>query len=864
MTRAALPPEAAGQGACCADDQPRRARLRQAALNGIDSVEIDRDGTALRVTFLGKAPAWITPAHVSVRGAAGQRAVTVTAIRVDRGDDDGIDDVMTVWLDRPGAPGAHVLAINALDARGQATLTPPDFDPRYARAGFDFAIDCPGQGDCGDASDCPPETGPSPNIDYLARDFPGFRQLMLDRLALTLPEWRERHAADLGVTLVEAIAAVADQLSQYQDAVATEAYLGTARQRISVRRHARLVDYHLHEGAAARGWVALTVHGGDLMLDPRSLFFTTARPGHAAGMIRARDLAEGQAPGIVYELAGGAPVPVREARNAIDFHSWGETGCCLPRGATRATLRDPGARDSDPRDPGARDSDPRDPGARDRDAACGAARGEGGAPRRHVLGLAPGQVLIFAEVIGPATGRPEDADPSHRHAVRLTKAIPGVDPLDGTLIWEIGWCAADALPFPLCLDAAGAAPDCTWRDRISVAYGNVALASAGESRDAALGTVAVARVERRCATRCAPAEDRPIPARFRPRLPGGALSFTLPVPVWRGDCRAAAARRLSEADPATALPDLRLTSQRDGGAPRAWVAVRDLLGSGPDDPHVTVEIDDDGVAWLRFGDGVNGLAPEPGERFVARYRTGNGLATNIGADALALCVFRDAYPDGLALQVANPLPLIGGAAPEPTAHAKLAAPWAYRTRLERAIVATDYAAIVERDFAAEVQRAAAVMRRSGAACEVQVAIDPRGGGAPDPALLVAIAAHLERYRRIGHDVRVIPAHEIELAIALTLCVAPDHLREPVAAAARARLARLFAPDAWSFGDAIAASRIVAEAQAVAGVAHVTLDRLERRYLGPEGAGADGVLRLGAQQVPVLARDGLTLDVRGGR
>ncbi len=93
---------------------------------------------------------------------------------------------------------------------------------------------------------------PPPEINYLAKDYGTFRQLMLDRLALIMPDWRERHVPDLNITLVELLAYVGDYLSYYQDAVATEAYLDTARQRISVRRHARLVDYRLHEGVNAR------------------------------------------------------------------------------------------------------------------------------------------------------------------------------------------------------------------------------------------------------------------------------------------------------------------------------------------------------------------------------------------------------------------------------------------------------------------------------------------------------------------------------------------------------------------------------------------------------------------------------------
>src|SRR5213080_823256 len=98
-----------------------------------------------------------------------------------------------------------------------------------------------------------------PEIDYLAKDYASFRQLMLDHLALRVPGWTERSEADLGVVLVEILAYVGDYLSYYQDAVATEAYLGTARRRPSFKRHVRLLDYVLHEGCNARVWMHIQV-----------------------------------------------------------------------------------------------------------------------------------------------------------------------------------------------------------------------------------------------------------------------------------------------------------------------------------------------------------------------------------------------------------------------------------------------------------------------------------------------------------------------------------------------------------------------------------------------------------------------------
>ena len=52
---------------------------------------------------------------------------------------------------------------------------------------------------------------PAPHINYLAKDYASFRKLILDRLAVTMPDWRERNPADLGITLLELLAYVGDQ-----------------------------------------------------------------------------------------------------------------------------------------------------------------------------------------------------------------------------------------------------------------------------------------------------------------------------------------------------------------------------------------------------------------------------------------------------------------------------------------------------------------------------------------------------------------------------------------------------------------------------------------------------------------------------
>jgi hypothetical protein len=99
----------------------------------------------------------------------------------------------------------------------------------------------------------------------------------------------------------------------------------------------------------------------------------------------------------------------------------------------------------------------------------------------HLAALAVGDVLLFEEVLGPATGEPGDADPAHRHVVRLTSVrkfspddptAPLIDPLTGTAITEIAWAAEDGLPFPLCISAV------TDADHGEVYLDNVSVARA--------------------------------------------------------------------------------------------------------------------------------------------------------------------------------------------------------------------------------------------------------------------------------------------------------------------------------------------------------------------------------------------------
>jgi hypothetical protein len=127
---------------------------------------------------------------------------------------------------------------------------------------LEFGDGCP---DCGRrTADLPP---PLPHVgddfDWHARDYDGFRVLMLEELAARVPGRRTWKPADLEVVLIEAFAAVLDQLSDMLDRVTAETTLETARRPESVRRLLSLLGHDAVAAATATGEIDPTV-------DPRA------------------------------------------------------------------------------------------------------------------------------------------------------------------------------------------------------------------------------------------------------------------------------------------------------------------------------------------------------------------------------------------------------------------------------------------------------------------------------------------------------------------------------------------------------------------------------------------------------------------
>lgn len=781
----------------CADDA-RRASVRASEVReGIDYLEIaTADQRTLAVHFIAKATA-AGQAHldallaslaaaqvkITISGGVSIRGIAVIGATVDPGA-----DRLTVTVDRTGDFSDYTLRIDDATA----------MDPGYAEVDFSFKAGCPSRFDCGPRDVCLPEPGAEPAIDYLAKDYASFRQALLDFLPTIAPDWRERHEADLMVTLVELLAYVGDLVSYEQDAVATEAYLETARRRVSVRRHARLVDYRMHDGASARTFVharlaavAGTIPAGTRVLTKLLVPVGAHGVPHPAVLAFTRPedrLAARRAAAAVFETLEVAEVA--EVLNTIPLHPWGDTGCCLPRGSTAADLVGDLAFTA--------------PGKT--------------APWR----LRPGSRIVFEEIAGPLTGLAADADPRHRQVVTLTRAEASRDPVLGIDLTRVEWHAQDALTFPVCVSVAdepGAAPR-----TVSVARGNLVLADHGDTlpvewhpEDPGWDTVLVAPPGPGLVIRGA----RP----FRLGLREGPLAQRLPAPAGEPASALAAA-----SDPRATTPQVTLRLGNSEDLARTWLpAPEGLLDRDGFDPAFAVEVEDDLRPTLRFGDDISGMAPADGSYIEATYRVGVGSAGNVGADALRHLLTTHALPAIEAVR--NPLPATGGLEPEPAPRVKRLAPDAFRAVQLRAVTEADYAAAAERH--PEVGHARATFRWTGSWLTVFITVDRIGGAVIDDALRGSILAWVEAVTQTGYDLELQPPVTVPLDLELFVCAQRGHLRPDVERAVLEALSSrpggFFDPDRFTFGDSLYLSALVAAVEAVPGVDSVTLRRFSRTH-----------------------------------
>ncbi len=722
-------------------------------------------------------------------------------------------------------------------------------DPFFSSIGFKFRTGC-------FTNDCAPvQSGrpplPSPGIDYLAKDYDSFRHTLMVAMAERVPGWSSTSEADHDQVLIDLFAAAADELSDYQDRVMAEAYLGSSRKRVTLARHARLMDYHLHQGNQASTWLAVDVVAGQapFTLDDQELVARTGDGGvYFASRQRRMALAQRQR--------------LDPLLNRLRLYTWRDAQPALAAGSTSADIV------------------PFDGLATQAQADA----------LRDLVRSGQWRELLIAERLNPLTGKEAGR---HRGKRQLLRLLPGsdshlgaaetlFDPLLNVWLVRVNWRADDALRFAYSFSTFCPGPPAQTVSDVSVFYGNLLPVYAGRPLT----------VHFHEAGALLPSDSAEVKHRYLQRLDrhGDGQDWVLAALPDEGPL--AYLPEPNGGAPSGELParsTLWVHVQAGGAAREDWDEVASLVhsdDSAENGDHFMVETDERQGSLLRFGNGTNGRLLPPGATVYAEYQVGGGFAGNIGADQL-----RDAEPlagalNGAVLAVTNPFDVRDGRDPEPAERIRRNAPEAFRARQLRAVTLADY--VKRAEEVPGVSRAVARYAWTGSWRSVRITLDPAGftafaderSQALWDGLYPQVAAHLEAVRLIGEDLEIRPPRYVPLAIEIVVCAASDYWCEDLRFVLEQEFSEhwtadgrpgFFHPDQWTFGQALHRSQLEGRLLAVAGVAHVVSIGM-KRFTSPLPAPLNAEqIPLRSDEVLVLANDPdhlerglLRFTVQGGR
>ena len=690
-------------------------------------------------------------------------------------------------------------------------------DPMFSEIGFKFRPGCFSI-DCAPQWDPAPAPKLAPAIDYLAKDYDSFRHTMTAAMIERVPGWQPTSEADLDQTLIGLFSAAADELSDYQDRVMNEAYLGSARKRVSLARHARLMDYHVHQGNQASTWVVLDLPAMADGTLPAGLRVWTGEASPAP---------------TAQEFVSRQEARVHHLLSRMGLYTWSDSVRALAAGTTTADVRLSSVAMLD------------------------------AVTVQNLIRNGKITRLLIQEWLNPATGRPAGRNLDKRQLLSLLPGDEGAtameDPLTNEWFVRVRWADKDKLAHNYCFVVD--CPGVLVRD-VSLFHGN--LVEVFHGRPAAahfvepgthLLTVDQHHFERsddgtdRWGTIC---RLRERPLAYEAALPGG------------------------EVPPKSSL---QVTVELPDGSVDPWVERINLIHSDDSSEggdHFLVETDEEGRSLLRFGNGVNGRGLPADAIVHCAYQVGRGGDGDVGADSL---VNFDTTLDPLLagdVQVWNPIDVTNGRDPEPAAEIIRNVPEAYLYRQQRAVTLRDYVRRAEE--LPGVSRAAARYAWTGSWRTVQVAIDPVGATAHDDTLRRQIAAHLDAVRLIGEDLEIRPARLVPLDIRMSICIASDHWPEDVRFILEQEFSEgytpdgrlgFFHPDLWTFGQELHASQLLSRAQAVPGVEHV-ISVTMKRWDAPT-SGSHAILTVRGNEIIRVRNDPdhmdegfITLELKGGR
>jgi len=283
-----------------------------------------------------------------------------------------------------------------------------------------------------------------------------------------------------------------------------------------------------------------------------------------------------------------------------------------------------------------------------------------------------------------------------------------------------------------------------------------------------------------------------------------------------------------------------------------WTLAQSLLDSKPGDKHCEIEIDENDIVTVNFGDNQNGRMPAPGMNNIrAVYRVGGGAHGNVGANKINRMLTNISEVSS----VTNPVQAIGGVNHETVESVKRMAPRMLRT-LWRAVTAEDYKTLAE--ALPGVAKATVLCAPPGQTAywgQVNLYIAPEGGGMPSEALKNMVEEYFADREMLNATTVVFDPVYAPVNVSLEVAVKENYMRLDVENRVRAVVESFFLFPNVDFGRCVFMSDLIAAVDAIEGVRYVNLTVLSRDETGV------GNVIIAANEIPQIAM--FTLDVFGG-
>ncbi len=706
------------------------------------------------------------------------------------------DHVLSADLNNPGDFTLYKIYINDR----KLSSDPYRIDPYYNNVTFNFKANCPSDLDCKPKEhECPPEELNDFPIDYLARDFWSYRTALFDFASLRYPDWADRLEADAGVMMVELMSALGDEMAYYQDRVSREAYLETATQRRSIRRHARLVDYHMHDGLGATVWIDFTIdaaiHTVPLVLPNVTNIFSVSDDNTRI------DFEIGQG----FDKSGET-YTVSETANKFEPHLWDEDDTCLPVGSTELYIT------GHQKEYLAFDDLPKD--------------------------KQPGKWVLI---------KTNPTDPEQAQQVQLVRLIEVTDTTDPIfnanithLVWEVEQALKNEFDLTILTVRGNMVPATAGKTHSAYFIVDDALANLTPTEIAGFNNSPSGETVNRSGH-----DDTAIHLYTLPD------SQSVPLVYFKNE-------KHQFNDPEIILEEVVFDTTTNKWIAKPftepWIYTNALVGvnsSKPTDKHFTL---DDGT-WqrvvgyqrigreiehldyamnagvtIRFGDEEFGRIPDKGSVFRVRYRLGGSRRSNVAAHTLT-----NISPAIAGVKVTNPLPSTGGMDPETPSELRQLSSDAFRAITYRAVRPEDYAEAAER--LPWVQKAGSVFRWTGSWLTAFVTPDPKSAVYLESEKRIDLSNQMNRFRQAGRETNVMDPVYASMDLEIEICVAGDaysgQVKEWVMIALMGKKglrpkAGYFSPDRFTFGTVLERSTLEAAIQDVPGVKAIEKIHFGRR------------------------------------